>query len=91
MLLERRCVGNVARAHQWIEDALHSRYADIRPIKLFLHDDMIMPIALLQSGNARLAQLTRMIARPHATARQVRNVPVVFHSQWFSSLLHGDR
>jgi len=31
-----------------------------------------------------------MISRPQAAPRQVRDVPVVFHSQWFSSFLHGE-
>jgi hypothetical protein len=31
-----------------------------------------------------------MIARSHAAAWQMRDVPVVFHSQWFSSFFHGE-
>jgi hypothetical protein len=27
---------------------------------------------------------------PNCDLRNVRDVPVVFHSQWFSSFLHGD-
>jgi len=91
MLFERRSVGNVSGAHKRIENTVDPCYSNVRAIKLLLHDDVVVTIARLQSGDARLAQLTRMIARPHAIARQVRNVPVVFHSQWFSSLLHDDR
>ena len=90
MLLETRGVSNVARANERIERTVQPRNANVRAVKLLLHDDVVVTIACFDGCDARLAQLTRMIARPHATARQVRNVPVVFHSQWFSSFLHGD-
>jgi hypothetical protein len=51
---------------------------------------MVVTIACLERCDARLAHFTRMIARPHAAAWQVSDVPIVFHPQWFSSFLHGD-
>ena len=90
MLLETRCIGNIAGAHKRIEHAIHPRHADIRAIELLLHDDVVVTIACFQGCDARLARFTLMITRTHAAAWQVRDVPVVFHSQWFSSFLHGE-
>ena len=90
MLLETRCIGNITGAHKRIEHAIHPRNANVRAVKLLLHDDVIVPIARLVSRDARLARFTLMITRTHAAAWQVRDVPVVFHSQWFSSFLHGE-
>src|SRR6266705_2306992 len=87
VLLERRCICNIAGTHEWIEHTVQPRNPNVRAVKLFLHDNMVVTITRLQSCDARLAQFTRMIARSHATAWQMRDVPVVFHSQWFSSFL----
>ena len=70
--------------------AIHPRHAEIRAIELLLHDDVVVTIACFQGCDARLARFTRMITRTHAAAWQMRDVPVVFHSQWFSSFLHGE-
>src|SRR5713101_5695334 len=90
VLLERRGVSNVARANEWIEHAVYASHANIRAIELFLHDNMVVTIARLESCYARLARFTLMISRPQAATRQMRDVPVVFHSQWFSSFFHGE-
>ena len=90
MLLEWRCISNIAGAHERIEHAVNARHADIRAIEFLLHDDVVVTIARLESCYARLARFTLMISRPQAATRQVRDVPVVFHSQWFSSFLHGE-
>src|SRR2546425_10783208 len=90
MLFEGRSVGNVSRAYKRMKHTVESRHSNVRAVKLLLHNYVVVTIARLKSCDARLAQLRRMIARPHATARQMRDVPVVFHSQWFSSFFHGE-
>src|SRR6266511_3565908 len=90
VLLERRGVSNVARANERIECTVQPRNANVRAVKLLLHDDVVVTIACFQGCDARLARFTRMITRTHAAAWQMRDVPVVFHSQWFSSFLHGE-
>lgn len=84
------CICDIAGAHERIQHAIHPRHADVRAIELLLHDDVVVTIARLESCYARLARFTLMISRPQAATRQVRDVPVVFHSLWFSSFLHGE-